>query len=386
MKFSIVTKIFIASAVLISVFGFNRDLFSWGLFNFFTDTDFSDEGLEKVADFDPDRDILYLPELGNKGFFESIDDLSICRRKDVRKFIYIYLTRGREFTIRGIERRLLYRDIVDSVFGKNPDIPADLACLPLLESGYNPYAVSRSKAVGLWQFVSNTSNPLGLKNNMWVDDRRDLEKSTEAAIRHLRGLYNTFGSWDLALAAYNGGGGHVRRSMNRTNTPDFWNLQKSGALRTETSEYVPRFAALLLIYKNQKLFGISEEIEHPELPETDTIVLRHSVPIKEVARYSDTDINTIRRFNPELRRHITPPDRKSYTLRLPLEGVQKLEENIQDLYKYRRRKLRAYRVKKGDSLSGIARQNNKKTSDLLRFNDIKNPDRIQPGRVIYIPY
>jgi len=367
MKLTKYSKYIAAVTILISLLGFEKNLFSWGLFNLFSDTSYSKKGLNRAISFDPDEDILYLPKLNDKELFESINDLSICRKKEVRKYIYIYLTSGRKYTKKSIEKSYIYKDIIEKVFKDNPDIPAEIAVLPLLESGFNPLAVSRSRAVGLWQFMKNTATPLGLQRNKWIDERRDIEKSTEAAIRHLRNLHKRFGSWELALAAYNGGGGHVKRSMNKTGAKDFWTLSTTGTLSRETAEYVPRFIALTLIYKNQRLFDIKDEIEIPETIKTENFAMNYSVNIHHISKLADIPVKTIKRFNPELKRNITPPYRKNYSLRIPVSAADKLKKREKELYKFRYRHVRRHRVKNGECISIIARNYKKKavtSSDL----------------------
>ncbi|TFH38244.1 MAG: hypothetical protein E4G96_10755, partial [Chrysiogenales bacterium] len=173
--------------------GSDTTLLSWGLFNLFTDSEFSAEGLEKAEAFDPNRDILYLPQIGGRDIFESTRDFSICRNREVRRHIYLYLTSKRPYLVRAIERSYLYEDAIREVFRENSDLPADLLLLPLLESCFDPYAVSTSRAVGLWQIMSNTAGPLGLRANRWIDERRNVEKSTLAAVRHLRAMHSVFG-------------------------------------------------------------------------------------------------------------------------------------------------------------------------------------------------
>lgn len=356
-------------------------LFAWTLFDIAAGEELSEE-----HNFNPDKDIAFLPEAKHKDMFAAVEDMSIARKTQVRKFIDVYLNSGRNFTINGIERSGLYQDIINEVFAKHPDMPADLSLLPMLESGFNPKAVSRSNAVGLWQFMRNTSEPLGLKKNKWVDDRRSIEKSTDAALRHLRGLYKAFGSWELALAAYNGGGGHVRRSMNKSGANDFWELLDAKVLHKETSEYVPRFIALLLIYRNQEMFGISSDITVKQPAETDTIKLKYSVPLNAVSKFSGTPIDSIRKFNPELAMNVTPPS-AGFELRLPVENAKRLETKMDSLYKYRVKetKTQTYTVKKGDTLSAIAKKNGTNAAALMKANNIKNANKIIPGKVLRIP-
>jgi membrane-bound lytic murein transglycosylase D len=365
--------------------GYDARLFSWGLFNIFADTRFSNEGLSTVENFDPDQDILYLPALKDKNIFQAAGDLSICRKKSVRKYIYLYLTSGREYLIRSIERSFIFEDALRQVFKSYKDIPEELTMLPLLESSFNPLAVSSSKAVGLWQFVDNTARPLGLTRNRWLDERRHIEKSTEAAVKHLMNLRRLFPSWELTLAAYNGGAGYVKRTMERTGEKNFWDLAEKGYLRAETAEYVPKFAALMIIYKNQRLFGIRDEIVIPEKRETGHFTLKKPVDLRDVAQVSGIPIKTLKELNPELNLDVTPPAIKAYRICVPVEAIKKLEENTQELYKNSVSGVIEYMIKRGDTIAKIARAHNKNTDLIIRLNRIKNPNSLQPGTIIYVP-
>ncbi len=321
LKINHIARIFLASLLMVVAVGHNKNLFSWGLFTLFTDTDYSSESVKKIEEFNPDEDILYLPGLEGKELFAAVNDLSITRKTEVRKFIYIYLTRGREYVKNAIERSNLYMDTIMGVISSHPEIPAEIALLPLLESGFNPRAVSKSRAVGLWQFIPGTSALLGLKNDRWVDERRNIRKSTEAAVRHLKGLYSVYGNWELALAAYNGGAGYISKMLKKTGTSDLWDLRETGELKKETDEYVPRFIAMLLIYKNQKMFGISGELQETEPLDPVTVKLTRQVNLKRLSAALKLDYQTLRLYNPELNRILTPPV-KSYALRLPREAAE----------------------------------------------------------------
>jgi membrane-bound lytic murein transglycosylase D len=355
-----ISRLIIIATVITVVIGYNKKVFSWGLFRLFTDKGYKSENLDRIMDFNPDRDILYLPKLEGKGLFQSIDDLSICRKAQVRKYIYIYLTRGRRYLINGISRSHRYMETIESVFNGKNGLPEDLKLLPLLESGFNPRAVSRSNAIGLWQFLFNTSKHLDLRVNRWVDERRDIKKSTIAAARHLSNLYKMFNSWPLALAAYNGGGGYLKRTLAKTGTTDIWELIDSGKLREETRQYLPRFIALAVIYKHRGLFGIDKEIPEDETPVTGNFILDYPVKLRHISRFSGVPEKKIREFNPQLRRNITPPGFRNYSIRLPADAAEELEKNRKKLNRYRISRIKTYRVKRGDSLGGIARRFKKK--------------------------
>ena len=327
-----VKSAFILFFVAALFFSRNQWVFSLGLFELFSETQYSGNGLKKVQEFNPERDTLYLPGLENKKLFESIEDLSLCRNDDVRKYIYLYLTSGREYLIKSIERSYIYIDIINDIMKKNPDIPSEVTLLPLLESGFDPNAVSRSNAVGLWQFLQSTSSYLDIKSNKWVEERRDIEKSTEAAIRHLRYLNRTLRSWDLALAAYNGGEGQIRRAIDRTDSRNIWDLIKSGNLTKETSEYVPRYAALVIIYNNQRIFGIEGDIKIPSKEKTEIVKLNYQMNINQLSQKCGIDPDEIRRYNPELNTPLTPPSSENYTLRLTSDSAKKFYLNLGGLY------------------------------------------------------
>ncbi len=370
---------------LIAFFTFADVSFGWQLFDLLSHKKPDKKPPLKMETFDPEKDIQFLPPLRGKSFFEAVDDLSICRDPEVRKFINIYLTRGREYTIRSIERSMLYRGTVEEIIRRHPEVPPDIALLPLLESGYNPNAVSRSKAVGAWQFLGKTSGILGLKTDRFVDERRDPEKSTEAAVRHLKNLYSIFNSWELTLAAYNGGAGYVKRAMLRTRKTNLLELKTSGALRRETAEYVSRFAALMVIYKNQSLFGIADDVGKIEPPAAEILELEYPVDIRAIAERAEIPLETIQLLNPELSTKLTPPGVKGYGLRLPVDAVRRLESDKESLYAFKCTAIKRHIVRRGESLQKIAQRYKTNPETIMLLNDIQNPKRLRPGRELYIP-
>lgn len=322
MKYTKLTAILLLIPAIF--FGYNKWVFSWGMFQLFNEAEYSKHRHERIVSFNPDEDTLYLPGMEDKEFFESVNDFSIMRKKGVREFVYLYLTTGREYTIRSIERSGMYMEIISNIIKKNPDIPAEIALLPLLESGFDPTAVSRSNAVGLWQFMERTSAYIGLRTDGIVDERRNVEKSTEAAIRHLRHLYKKFGSWELALAAYNGGEGLVSRAIESAGTENLWELIKSGALPKETSEYIPRYAALMLIYKNQRLFRIDKNIELERAQPVYELCLKEQKSLEEISRHYSTQSEVIKKLNPELKTGMTPFSENCYPLKIPSDKSRSL--------------------------------------------------------------
>ncbi len=371
--------------MLLGVLAFQRVSLSWSLMSLFTSDRYDDNELKTIRELDPDKFFFFLPPLGKKTFFEAVDDLSICRNAEVRKYLYIYLTSGRRYVVNSIERSKFYLETVRDIAEEHHGIPADIILLPLLESGYNPFAVSRSHAVGLWQILGSTAKMLGLQNNRWVDERRDVEKSTRAALKHLGNLHSIFKSWDLALAAYNGGAGYVKRTMIKTGAKTFWELHATGKLRNETAEYVARYAALMVIFKNQRLFGIDDEISKEMPEESDSLILEYPVNIRHVAREGGVSLELLQKLNPELQGSLTPPFRKNYGLRLPVSLIRKLEEDKDKLYIIKFNSVRSHTVRRGECISTIARRYNSTPRNIILLNDIHNPGYIHPGQKLYIP-
>jgi transglycosylase-like protein with SLT domain len=209
-----------------------------------------------------------------------------------------------------------YRPSVQSIFSEFK-LPLDLIFLSLVESGFNTNAVSRAKAVGPWQFMKPTAKSYGLRVDSWVDERRDPVKSTMAAAQYLRDLYHLFGSWPLAMAAYNAGEGKVGRSMARLKVKDgdFWALLDTKLLRAETREYVPRFVAAAQIAKDPSRFGFNIVPQTPVV--YDQLAITRQIHLKAAAKAAGVSFEEMKNLNPELRRDMTPPD-PLYILNVPL--------------------------------------------------------------------
>jgi membrane-bound lytic murein transglycosylase D len=350
----------------------------WSLFSL------ADGANTTIENFDAERDVLFVPPLEGRDFFASIGDLSVLRRSAVRGYVYHYQTSGRRYVTDAVMRAGRYMQVIEEIFERNRDLPADLKLLPLLESGFNPHAVSRSNAVGPWQFLNGTAALLGISNNAWVDERKSLHRSTEAAVKHLRSLYRTFNSWELALAAYNGGAGYVRRAMNRYGTRDFWELRAKGGLRAETAEYVPRFAALAVLYRNADLF--MPDGTAPSLTARMRLVeFEYPADLRKIAKVTGAPLELLHAYNPEIRKNITPPNSIRYTLLIPEEVLEPLARNIDRVYVMKLSRIATCRVRKGDTLGRIAKKYNVTTASIIMLNDLRNPRRLRRGQEILIP-
>ena len=269
-----------------------------------------------------------------------------------------------------LTRFYTYRPLVEEIF-LEVGLPKELIYLSLVESGFNPRAYSRARASGPWQFIKSTGRLYGLSVNWYVDERRDPIKSTVAAAVHLRDLYDTFGSWPLALAAYNAGAGKISRAIERTGTRDFWRIAKTRYIRRETRQYVPKFMAAMIIATRPWLFGFHAHSQ--TVHQYDEIRMDESIHLRSVAKETGISFDELRRLNPELRRSVTPPGQDGYFLKVPVGTSGLVEEAKSRLKTWTppsppRRTW--YRVRRGDSLSVIAHRFGTSVRQLRNLNDL----------------
>ena len=232
-------------------------------------------------------------------------DLPLTVNDSVLAFLNFFSksTNGRAVVETGLRRAGRYRPMIQRVL-REQGLPSDLMYMAQAESAFQPQALSRAGARGLWQFMSFRGEEYGLEHSWWVDDRQDPEKATEAAAHHLRDLYDMFGDWYLAMAAYDSGPGAVQHAVERTGYADFWELYKSNALPKETRNYVSIILALTLIAKDPARYGIDVDPEEPL--HSDNVLPGHPVDLRLVAETLDVDVETLRMLNPQLLRLVTP--------------------------------------------------------------------------------
>ncbi|HVG02136.1 MAG TPA: transglycosylase SLT domain-containing protein [Nitrospira sp.] len=280
-----------------------------------------------------------------------------------------------------------YRPLVDSIFSEF-HLPSDLVYLSLVESGFNPHAYSRARAAGPWQFMKGTAKVYGLRVDSYVDERRDPVKSTVAAARYLRDLYDLFGTWPLAMAAYNAGEGKVMRALHTAQAESFSDIAKTRLIRRETKEYVPRFMAATIIAKNPDRYGFPQT--DIRLHEFEEVVVRRPVHFKAIANLTGISYQDLKFLNPELRRDATPPDDAEYHLKVPVGTRDKVERLLDRApthkfaplpipVKVRQVKSETpesghwYRVRVGDSLEKIAKRFKISVKALKNNNNLTGP-------------
>jgi membrane-bound lytic murein transglycosylase D len=262
-------------------------------------------------------------------------------------------------------------------------LPTDLVYLAMIESGLNPRAYSRARAVGIWQFIRGTGRLYGLKVDYWVDERRDPFKSTDAAIAHLSDLYDEFGSWYLAAAAYNAGSGRVRRAIARTGRRDYWDLTRGTSLRRETRSYVPKMIAAAMIAKDPEKYGFRDIVAEPPL-EFDVAAVPDATSMDVLAEAAETEEEVMRKLNPEYLRYVTPPDRE-VTIRVPPGKADAFRVNYASIPADKRVTWLMHVVTRGQTLGQIARRYGTSVAALRAANGNVNPRRIQIGQKLVVP-
>lgn len=315
--------------------------------------------------------------------FRKDYDIPVVFNEKVKFFIRYFTTKQREVFKRWLERSGRYIDLMKEILKKH-NLPQDLVYMALIESGFNPRAYSRARAMGPWQFIKGTARRYGLRVDFWVDERRDPIKSTLAAAKYLKDLYEIFGSWYLAAAGYNAGERKVIKAMRRHGSEEFWELAETRYLRKETKDYVPKMIAAAIIAKNPEVFGF-KDLNYADPFTFEVVEVPSPIDLAVVSKKCGVSYFEIRTLNPELRRWFTPPDVKRYKLRLPLGKGSHCREKLKGFKTNKRFVFKRYRIKRRDTLSTIAYMFRSSVKEIMRLNGIRNPRRLRPGKVIYVP-
>jgi len=251
------------------------------------------------------------------------------------------------------------------------------------ESAFQPRAVSRAKAKGMWQFISSRGKEYGLRQTWWVDERSDPEKSTRAAARHLKDLYQEFGDWYLAMAAYNSGPVRVHRALEKTGADNFWTLADKKALPKETINYIPTVLALAIIGKNPEKYGF--EITPAAPLETERVRVDKATDLRVIAEAINVSVEELRELNTHVLRWTTPPDDLDFNLVLPKGYADKFNEQVASLPESKRVLFREHVIRKGDTLGVIAKKYGTTVAQLVQANNLGKTPVLKVGRSIIIP-
>jgi membrane-bound lytic murein transglycosylase D len=324
----------------------------------------------------------HLRELVSRDLLEIKFDIPVVLNDSVLRFLNFYQHRGRRIMQVGLNRSGRYLKIFEQVFAQE-GVPLDLVYVAHVESLFRPEALSRAKAKGIWQFMAGTGRLFGLRQDWWVDERSDVLKSTVAAARYLKSLYECFGDWHLALAAYNGGPGRLDRIIKRHGDLDFWSMSEKRLLPTETSNYVPSILAALIIFKNPRRYGFEVEPE-PEI-QFETVEMEYQIDLRVASELAGVTIQELKSLNPELKHAFTPHPPDGYSLKVPPGKGDQLSAAIAALPPSQRVRFEHHRVKKGETLAVIARKYSTSVEAIAQHNQLKSIHRLSVNQDLIIP-
>jgi len=309
-------------------------------------------------------------------------DLPLMMTDPVASYINYFSNRGRAKFEIALARSGRYEEMIRRVLGEE-GVPQDLIYLAQAESGFHPQAVSRAGARGMWQFMASRARGYGLERDFWVDDRQDPEKATRAAAHHLRDLYNEFGDWYLAMAAYNSGPGTVQQAVKRTGYADYWELYKRNVLPRETRNYVPIILAVTIMAKNPSQYGLENVVPEKPVP-YDLVEINYAVDLRLVAECVDTSATALLDLNPSLLRWTTPQNER-FNLHLPagtkdhyLSAIAAIPVDMRVWWRY-------HQVAAGETLVSIARTYHTTPKAVAQANGLGVEEDLETGSKLIIP-
>ncbi len=270
----------------------------------------------KVAPLSLKQKLKMLEEKQTHKTDHFIFDLPVTYNKKVSYWISYFQTRGKGFFRDWLEKSTKYMPLLQNEL-KNAGLPTDLAYMVMIESGFSSHAVSTAQAVGPWQFIESTGTTYGLKRNWWLDERRDIKKSTQAAIKYLKDLNSEFSSWYLVAASYNMGENGLRKQIKKYGTSDYWELVRRGALPQETQDYVPKILAALMIAKAPNLYGF-RDIDAQFPLQYEVFWAPAGTDMDQLADYLGVTRKSMRDLNAELVLGYIPKQVAGHHVRIPL--------------------------------------------------------------------
>ena len=315
---------------------------------------------------------------------ETPHDIEIPQNAKVLKYVQLFSGRLKGYLEDGLSRGAQYLPMIQEVF-RAEGLPLDLAYVPLIESAFKPSALSKAKAKGIWQFMRGTGLENGLKHDWYIDERSDPEKATRAAAKYLTTLHKMFGGdWHLALASYNGGPGRVQRAMKRARRTDFWQLTSTTRyLPRETRDYVPLILAAIVVARNPAQYGLNVVV--PAHAPSEQIAIYKPIDLRKVAELAGVPVERIQELNPELRRWTTPVQATDYQLTVPHGTGEQILAAIAEAEPDDLVSLNRYTVKKGETISTIAKKLKVSRTDLAEANYLTTKAKLSAGEQLIIP-
>ena len=332
---------------------------------------------------DSQLDLVNQTEAGELNIPEVSFDFPITMNRQVEVYLDLFQGKQRKYFSRWLSRSGTYIPMMEKEL-KKEGLPLDLVYLSMIESGFNQRAYSRSRAVGLWQFMKGTGRQYGLRVDRYVDERRDALKSTKAAVAYLKDLYDEFDDWYLAVAAYNGGPGTIRKAIRRAKSNDFWKIAQKKSLKLETKRYVPKLIAAIMIAKEPERYGFLDVKYHKPLF-YDELKVGPGLSLEAAALLTGSSSKTIKNLNLELRTAKTPLNREYYQLKIPNGTLHLAQNNLSRLHSVVSTDYKTHIVRKNESLAQICKRYNINTTTLLKINNLSS-SKLTIGSRLRIPF
>lgn len=310
-------------------------------------------------------------------------DFPVVINKQVKMYIDLFQHKQKKYFGRWLARATRYLPYIHTEL-KKADLPLDLAYLAMIESGFNQRAYSRARAVGLWQFMKGTGREYNLRIDRYVDERRNMEKSTRAAVAFLSDLYEQFGDWHLAVAAYNAGPGKIRYGLKKYKTDSFWELAEKRYLRLETKRYVPKLIAAILIATDPKKYGF-DNIEYLGPIEYDTLEVGPGLSVDALGLISGSTKKEILLLNQELKTGRTPLNQRNYNAHIPKGSITLAKANLSRLHSVVKTGYSTHIIQKGETLTSICRKYNVNKTTILKVNNLPS-GKLTKGKRLRVPY
>ncbi|NJL25556.1 MAG: transglycosylase SLT domain-containing protein [Calothrix sp. SM1_5_4] len=316
-------------------------------------------------------------------------EIAMDYNEHVEKWLRYFQGRGRGYMNTYLSRSGRYLPMMKNVLREN-GLPEDLVYIALIESGFSPRAHSRANAVGYWQFIKSTGKRFGLQVDTFTDERRDPVLSTRAAVEYFKALYNLFGDWHLCMASYNVGESRVKRAVTKYYTKDFWQLiAKRRSFPAETKNYVPKFIAAAMIAKDPAKYGFTD-VAYEDPLSYDTVALKSPISISKLASNLNVDVEELKLLNPKFRTDFVPISRSGETVvRIPVgradDALAALSLSVTTQPKVLQAEYYFYRIRRGDTLSTVARKHRTTVSQLRRLNNLSNRSVLRVGKTLKVP-
>ncbi len=335
-----------------------------------------DEASEATFEADPN-----FRARAEAGLQQTTSELPLMVNDVVAGYVQYFsnTTRGRATIQRGWQRGGRFHEMIQRTL-QEEGVPQELIFLAQAESGFHPLAVSRAGARGMWQFMASRASEYGLQRNWWLDERQDPERATRAAARHLRDLYQQFGDWYLAMAAYNSGPANVQSAVRRTGYADFWELYKRDVLPGETKNYVPIILAVTIISKNPEKYGLQPIDVEPPM-EVDLVSIDYPVDLRLAAEAVEVSVGMLQDLNPSLLRMTTPKEGQ-FEMRLPGGSADAFQKAMAAIPRDMRVWWRYHRVAPGDTVSALAKRYRTTAQAILEVNALDDDQLLAEAKLI----